>query len=107
VDEFARRPHRERAEVFEETSARRGMGRPAIAEKDFWVCWTLHQLREFFGEPAASARSNITTAGLLFKGGTSLSKVYGVIDRFSEDIDLTSIGKPSDLSVISSLKIRS
>lgn len=49
-------------------------------EKDFWVCWTLdalyHQLPH--GQPR-----------LLFKGGTSLSKAYGLIDRFSEDIDVT------------------
>jgi hypothetical protein len=49
-------------------------------EKDFWVCWTLdalyHQLPN--GQPR-----------LLFKGGTSLSKAYGLIERFSEDIDVT------------------
>ena len=49
-------------------------------EKDFWVCWTLdalfHRLKE--GGPR-----------LLFKGGTSLSKGYGLISRFSEDIDVT------------------
>ena len=49
-------------------------------EKDFWVCWTLdtlfNRLRE--GGPR-----------LLFKGGTSLSKGYGLISRFSEDIDVT------------------
>ena len=49
-------------------------------EKDFWVCWTLnalfHRLKK--GGPR-----------LLFKGGTSLSKGYGLISRFSEDIDVT------------------
>jgi len=49
-------------------------------EKDFWVCWTLdalyHQLPH--GQPR-----------LLFKGGASLSKAYGLINRFSEDIDVT------------------
>jgi len=52
---------------------------PLVIEKDFWVCWTLGQLFALpdFGEH------------LLFKGGTSLSKVYGVIQRFSEDIDLS------------------
>lgn len=54
-------------------------GRPAhLLEKDVWVVWTL---RTLFGSPLA--------ADLTFKGGTSLSKVYKVIDRFSEDIDLT------------------
>ncbi len=49
-----------------------------ILEKDFWVCWILGIL--FESEFASS---------LVFKGGTSLSKVFGVIDRFSEDIDLS------------------
>jgi hypothetical protein len=49
-------------------------------EKDFWVCWTLDAL--FNGLQAGGPR-------LLFKGGTSLSKGYGLISRFSEDIDIT------------------
>lgn len=51
---------------------------PFILEKDVWVCWALAQL---FSMPG-----NLNMA---FKGGTSLSKVYDVIDRFSEDIDVT------------------
>ena len=54
-------------------------GRPAhLLEKDIWVVWAL---RTLFEAPIG--------ADLTFKGGTSLSKVYKVIDRFSEDIDLT------------------
>lgn len=54
-------------------------GRPAhLLEKDIWVVWALRTLFE------APIGTNLT-----FKGGTSLSKVYKVIDRFSEDIDLT------------------
>ena len=49
-----------------------------VLEKDFWVCWLLGLL--FSSEFADS---------LVFKGGTSLSKVFGVIERFSEDIDLS------------------
>jgi hypothetical protein len=49
-----------------------------LLEKDIWVVWTL---RALFESPLM--------ADLTFKGGTSLSKVYKVIDRFSEDIDLT------------------
>jgi hypothetical protein len=49
-------------------------------EKDFWVCWTLDAL--YHRLPKDGPR-------LLFKGGTSLSKAYGLIDRFSEDIDVT------------------
>jgi hypothetical protein len=51
---------------------------PAVIEKDFWVCWVLRQL---FAEPGLKDR-------MVFKGGTTLSKVFGLIDRFSEDIDL-------------------
>ncbi|MGH9161235.1 MAG: nucleotidyl transferase AbiEii/AbiGii toxin family protein [Vicinamibacteraceae bacterium] len=54
-------------------------GRPAdLLEKDVWVVWTLAGL--FAGDLAKH---------LTFKGGTSLSKGYGVIRRFSEDIDIT------------------
>ena len=54
-------------------------GRPAyLLEKDIWVVWTL---RTLFAAPVG--------ASLVFKGGTSLSKAYGVIRRFSEDVDLT------------------
>lgn len=54
-------------------------GRPAhLLEKDIWVVWALNAIYN-------SALGNTLT----FKGGTSLSKVYKVIDRFSEDIDLT------------------
>src|SRR5579872_3167059 len=49
-------------------------------EKDFWVCWTLDAL--FHRLQSGGPR-------LLFKGGTSLSKAYGLISRFSEDIDVT------------------
>ncbi|MDR0781532.1 MAG: nucleotidyl transferase AbiEii/AbiGii toxin family protein [Pseudomonadales bacterium] len=53
--------------------------RPArLLEKDVWAVWTL---RALFESPLAT--------DLTFKGGTSLSKVYKVIDRFSEDLDLT------------------
>ncbi len=52
---------------------------PVIVEKDFWVCWTL---KELFGLSAIGEH-------LIFKGGTSLSKVFKVIERFSEDIDVS------------------
>jgi predicted nucleotidyltransferase component of viral defense system len=47
-------------------------------EKDFWVCWTL---RELFSMPGIGKH-------LTFKGGTSLSKAWKLIQRFSEDIDI-------------------
>jgi hypothetical protein len=70
-------PADERADVFAETAERKGLPE-AIIEKDFWVCWVLKQL---FSIEALSGR-------LLFKGGTSLSKIFHAINRFSEDIDL-------------------
>ncbi len=85
MNEFARLPARDRADVFEETSARHGIGRAVIVEKDFWVCWTLAQLYGHSGPSDARSQE----PALLFKGGTSLSKAYALIDRFSEDVDLT------------------
>lgn len=66
-----------RNDLFRET-ARAMKTTPAIVEKDFWVVWTLDKV---FGD-AALRRV------LKFKGGTSLSKAFGLIGRFSEDIDL-------------------
>jgi hypothetical protein len=70
-------PANARAELFAETADRKALPE-AIIEKDFWVCWVLKQL---FSIEALSGR-------LLFKGGTSLSKIFHAINRFSEDIDL-------------------
>ena len=67
----------ERREVFTETGVRLGMA-PFHVEKDFWVCWTL----------AALFTNNQIGPHLVFRGGTSLSKGWGLIQRFSEDIDL-------------------
>lgn len=78
MDTFALETPKERAAAFTEAAARMGV-QPMIVEKDFWVCWILKRVFSL-PEPAA---------GLIFKGGTSLSKGYGVIDRFSEDIDLS------------------
>ncbi len=61
------------------TTAQRIGTTPQNVEKDFWVCWTLDAL---FNGLADRPR-------LLFKGGTSLSKGFGLIKRFSEDIDVT------------------
>jgi hypothetical protein len=68
---------RDRADLFAETAERRDLSE-AVVEKDFWVCWTLKQL---FTIDTLRDR-------LLFKGGTSLSKINHAINRFSEDIDL-------------------
>lgn len=77
MDKLARRPMEHRRDVFGEAAARLGI-RPTIIEKDFWVCVVLKVLFE---------RSRFAES-LVFKGGTSLSKAHGLIDRFSEDIDL-------------------
>ena len=69
----------ERRDLFLGAATRLGTAVQNI-EKDFWVCWTLDAL--FNGLPAGGPR-------LLFKGGTSLSKAFGLISRFSEDIDIT------------------
>lgn len=67
----------ERRLYIEQAAIQRNVS-PVIMEKDFWVCWLLGIL--FQSEFANS---------LIFKGGTSLSKVFGAINRFSEDIDLS------------------
>lgn len=69
----------DRLGLFNATATRLGTT-PQNVEKDFWVSWTLDAL--FNGLPPSGPR-------LLFKGGTSLSKAYGLISRFSEDIDVT------------------
>ena len=74
---FFELPPDERRVYITEAAARRGVS-PVMLEKDFWVCWVLAVL---FGSEFRDV--------LVFKGGTSLSKVFGIIDRFSEDIDLS------------------
>ena len=71
-------PPADRARAFGQTGTERGLS-PGSVEKDFWACL---MLRELFDLPDHGAH-------LTFKGGTSLSKAWGLIDRFSEDIDLT------------------
>lgn len=67
----------DRQALFHNTAAKMGLP-DAIIEKDFWVCWMLDYL---FHRSAWKDK-------IAFKGGTSLSKTYGLIERFSEDIDL-------------------
>ncbi len=75
---FVALPAERRSLAFAQTAARMAAS-SVMVEKDFWVCWLLGLL---FADPELAPY-------LVFKGGTSLSKVYGVIDRFSEDIDLS------------------
>ena len=68
---------KDRKALFQNTAAKMGMT-DAIIEKDFWVCYMLNYLFNI-----SEFKDKIA-----FKGGTSLSKSYGLIKRFSEDIDL-------------------
>ncbi len=77
MDKVARMPAQDRRDLFSEAATKFGI-RPTIMEKDFWVCVVLKML--FVESPFKES--------LVFKGGTSLSKVHKLINRFSEDIDL-------------------
>ena len=77
MNAIAKLPPRERGQIFTEAGARLGFA-PFHVEKDFWVCWTLATL---FGDGKIGGN-------LAFRGGTSLSKGWQCIERFSEDIDL-------------------
>lgn len=74
---IAKLPPSEREILFRNSAAKTGMN-AAVIEKDFWVCLTLDYLFHH-----SKWRNQFA-----FKGGTSLSKVYNLISRFSEDIDL-------------------
>lgn len=77
MDSFAKKNAATTRPVFTEAAARMGIN-PLVIEKDFWACWSLKRVFEMTDIP-----------GHIFKGGTSLSKVYRVIGRFSEDIDIS------------------
>ncbi len=78
MNAFATLPASERRLYFQQYQGTQGID-TTIVEKDFWVCWMLGIL--FQAKPIAD--------NCVFKGGTSLSKVYNAIQRFSEDIDLS------------------
>lgn len=67
----------QRADIFKIAAWEMGIS-PTVVEKDFWVCVVLDYL---FQKSRFKER-------FIFKGGTSLSKCYDAIKRFSEDIDL-------------------
>ena len=75
---IAKSNNTDREVLFGNAADRAGISNPAIVEKDFWVCFALDYL--FHKSPWPNS--------FIFKGGTSLSKAYHVIERFSEDIDL-------------------
>ncbi|MGH2621752.1 MAG: nucleotidyl transferase AbiEii/AbiGii toxin family protein [Anaerolineales bacterium] len=76
MDHFLTLPANRRRQLCEATGQALGLDAPSV-EKDFWVCWVL---REMFMLPNSGPH-------LTFKGGTSLSKGWKLIERFSEDID--------------------
>ncbi len=78
MSRLAERSREERIVFIQEAAARLG-ALPVIVEKDYWVCWLLGKI---FADPSWEPH-------LVFKGGTSLSKVFRAIQRFSEDIDLS------------------
>lgn len=76
INDFLKLNPEDRQEIFNEIFRQKNIS-PIAIEKDWWVVQTLRQIFEM--EMAES---------LVFKGGTSLSKGWGIIERFSEDIDL-------------------
>lgn len=77
LQEWFQLPDETKIRLFTETSRQIGLSSSSAAEKDWWV---VHTLSVIFSMDCANA--------LIFKGGTSLSKGWKVIHRFSEDIDL-------------------
>ena len=78
MDRFLKLSDENRLATFNKAEAEIGLSEDII-EKDFWVCWILKEL--FLLDEIKDY--------LTFKGGTSLSKVFKVINRFSEDIDIS------------------
>ena len=68
----------ERNDLFQYVADEKKIDNVIIVEKDFWICWVLSKI---FSDGKLKQE-------LHFKGGTSLSKIFNVIERFSEDIDL-------------------
>jgi hypothetical protein len=77
MNTFLQLPPERRRLAFQQVDEAMGLQSFSV-EKDFWVCWTLRELFTIFG----------IGGHLTFKGGTSLSKAWKLIERFSEDIDL-------------------
>jgi hypothetical protein len=78
MQEFIKLSNQNRKNLIQKVAFDLGL-RFDVVEKDIWVCWVLDKLfslEELKGK-------------LVFKGGTCLSKAYGLIGRFSEDIDIT------------------
>lgn len=74
-DNFLNFPKELKRNILEGAESTLGI-KPYLLEKDIWICWVLRELFQLSKKMA-------------FKGGTSLSKCYGLLDRFSEDVDVT------------------
>lgn len=74
---FWKEPDNKRIELFYKIKDKKNVS-PKAAEKDWWVC---HVIESLFKLRCAEA--------LTFKGGTSLSKAWGITERFSEDVDVS------------------
>lgn len=85
-------------EILNQVSSRTGLP-PIAIEKDWWVTVTLH-----------CVFNQLYSPNIVFKGGTSLSKGWNLIERFSEDIDLAIdrkyFGFEGDLSINQIKKLR-
>jgi len=96
--EWLKLPKTKRGEILNRVAELTGLPIQAI-EKDWWVTLTLHAI---FSLPYSGS--------IVFKGGTSLSKAWGLIERFSEDIDLTLdkeyLGFKGDISISQIKKLR-
>lgn len=77
MQDFLNLKPKEQAEIIQSISYKLGK-MPVILEKDIWICWILNNL---FSMP--------NHLPMVFKGGTSLSKVFNMINRSSEDVDIT------------------
>jgi len=84
--------------LFEEavriTALQKGI-QPIYIEKDYWIVYVLYHI----------FNSSIGDS-LIFKGGTSLSKCFDTIERFSEDIDLIIVKNKRDNDNILKKKIK-
>ena len=76
-EQFLHLPVEDRRDILQTAAAQLGQ-QATVLEKDIWVCWALQNI---FTLPDAHP--------MAFKGGTSLSKIYSAIERFSEDVDIT------------------
>jgi len=79
MDKVAILPESERRELFYETSAHIGLPLPAIAEKDFWVCWTLKQIYSL-----PRPYSNVISRSDIAEKALQNSKLMDAVRKFDQ-----------------------